>query len=496
MHAKYQNNKFNFRSELEIRRRINLLVKEYIDFTNDILAKYSFSRDGSILQLYVKRIKQLSHTEGCSILDAKYCEYSESLHNLLVSHSLTNHNDVCLSYIFTYQHLSDSTIGLAWKPNINTADEGGMCAKYHEVLNDDPEDPQLEWRSHNTGVMNLAKNHRELPDTVAKLAFVHEIGHSIGSVHDYPEDCQGDDVQGNYLMHKSGVRGYLQNNYKLSKCSYHNITFFFSAMKRQDRDCLDPKVPQNICGNGIVEGWEDCDCGESTLECKEKCCYPADHRNNPCLLKSRKVCSPSAGGCCSPECEFLNDETECSDTTECKYAAKCTGKSNVCPIPLHKSDTSECEDGSKICKDGVCSASICGKFNMVECTLKDASPCQIHCQAPNRPETCQPSDQLDSLFPEPVYRPFGAPCDMVVEEEYALGSCSASAECVGGPPTLGSSSWAVGLGIALICILVFNGCAIWIYCKYCRGSMTTKNNGQETNQSPNQLVLKPNSDCD
>ena len=69
--------------------------------------------------------------------------------------------------------------------------------------------------------------------------------------HDFPEDCQGDSIQGNYLMHKSGVRGYLQNNYKLSKCSYHNITFFFSAMKRQDRDCLDPKVPQSICGNGI-----------------------------------------------------------------------------------------------------------------------------------------------------------------------------------------------------------------------------------------------------
>ena len=38
----------------------------------------------------------------------------------------------------------------------------------------------------------------------------------------------------------------------------------------------------------------------------------------------------------------------------------------------------------QICKDGSCVSSICGKFNQVECTLKDASPCQIHCQVPKR----------------------------------------------------------------------------------------------------------------
>ena len=108
-----------FRPEHEIRRRINLLVKDYIDFTNDILAKYSFSRDGSILQLYIKRIRQLSHTEGCSVLDSKYCDYSENLHDLLVKHSQSNHNDYCLSFVFTYQHLSDSTLGLSWIANSN-----------------------------------------------------------------------------------------------------------------------------------------------------------------------------------------------------------------------------------------------------------------------------------------------------------------------------------------------------------------------------------------
>ena len=41
-------------------------------------------------------------------------------------------------------------------------------------------------------------------------------------------------------MHKSGVRGYLQNNFQFSKCSYHNISVFMSSMKKQDRYCFEP----------------------------------------------------------------------------------------------------------------------------------------------------------------------------------------------------------------------------------------------------------------
>ena len=125
---------------------------------------------------------------------------------------------------------------------------------------------------------------------------------------------------------------------------------------------------------------------------------------------------------------------------------------------------------------------------MVECTLKDASPCQIHCQAQNRPETCKPSEELLGLFSEAAYRPFGAPCDMVIEKEYALGSCSSRHECIGGHPTLGTSSWAVGLGIFLICYFIFSALGIWLYCRYCRSATKTK--PTETNP-PNQLVLKP-----
>ena len=46
-------------------------------------------------------------------------------------------------------------------------------------------------------------------------------------------------------------------------------------------------VPREFCGNGIVERSEECDCGESTKDCEEQCCFPADHSDRPCQLKPR-----------------------------------------------------------------------------------------------------------------------------------------------------------------------------------------------------------------
>ena len=59
----------------------------------------------------------LNFDKGCDTVDEHYCSFSSNIHDLLVGHSKINHNDVCLSYVFTYQHLADSTLGLAWSGN-------------------------------------------------------------------------------------------------------------------------------------------------------------------------------------------------------------------------------------------------------------------------------------------------------------------------------------------------------------------------------------------
>ncbi len=47
---------------------------------------------------------------------------------------------------------------------------------------------------------------------------------------------------------------------------------------------------QPICGNGLVEPGEECDCGYSD-QCKDECCYDANQPDNrKCKLKPNKVC--------------------------------------------------------------------------------------------------------------------------------------------------------------------------------------------------------------
>ena len=42
---------------MEVKRRLGILATEYVDFTNDILQKYSFFKDGSFVKLFIERIK-------------------------------------------------------------------------------------------------------------------------------------------------------------------------------------------------------------------------------------------------------------------------------------------------------------------------------------------------------------------------------------------------------------------------------------------------------
>ncbi len=50
-------------------------------------------------------------------------------------------------------------------------------------------------------------------------------------------------------------------------------------------------VPLSVCGNGVVEGWEECDCGEDESDCTEKCCFPANAKDaKPCSLRNGAEC--------------------------------------------------------------------------------------------------------------------------------------------------------------------------------------------------------------
>ena len=45
------------------------------------------------------------------------------------------------------------------------------------------------------------------------------------------------------------------------------------------------------CGNGLVEAWEECDCGWDAGDCGEDtCCNPGSHRDAPCRLAQGARC--------------------------------------------------------------------------------------------------------------------------------------------------------------------------------------------------------------
>ena len=106
-------------------------------------------------------------------------------------------------------------------------------------------------------------------------------------------------------------------------------------------------VKDPVCGNGVREGKEECDCG-SRLECTDPCCNP-----NTCQLASGAQCS--AGPCCNDKCQFVPYGTQCRAAVgECDIAEFCSGESSECPKDNVKLNGIPCSNGSGYCFMGEC----------------------------------------------------------------------------------------------------------------------------------------------
>jgi disintegrin and metalloproteinase domain-containing protein 10 len=126
-----------------------------------------------------------------------------------------------------------------------------------------------------------------------------------------------------------------------------------------------------------VEDGEECDCGFSS-DCKESCCNDAS-KPNACKLTVGSECSPSQGPCCQSDCSYSPKNSQiCSSETECLKNVYCNGDAAYCPrndsiyfINFDKDGTlKDCNDGTQVCHNGVCSGSICEKSGLQQCYLK------------------------------------------------------------------------------------------------------------------------------
>uniref|UniRef100_A0A8C6TCX2 Disintegrin and metalloproteinase domain-containing protein 10 n=1 Tax=Neogobius melanostomus TaxID=47308 RepID=A0A8C6TCX2_9GOBI len=326
-----------------------------------------------------------------------------------------NHDDYCLAYVFTDRDFDDGVLGLAWV-GAPSGSSGGICEK-SKLYSDGKK------KSLNTGIITVQNYASHVPPKVSHITFAHEVGHNFGSPHDSGAECtpgesksQDKKEKGNYIMYARATSGDKLNNNKFSICSVRNIS---QVLEKKRGNCF-VESGQPICGNGLVEAGEECDCGYSD-QCRDLCCYDANQPDNKkCKLKPGKVCSPSQGPCCTFECSYKGRNEKCREESECAHQGMCNGVTPQCPTSEPKANFTACHGETQVCLNGGCSGSICEKYGLEACTCasqegKDETElCHVCCMEKMNPNTCSStgSEKLARFFNKKVTTlPAGSPCN-------------------------------------------------------------------------------------
>ncbi|XP_053532755.1 disintegrin and metalloproteinase domain-containing protein 10 [Ictalurus punctatus] len=301
-----------------------------------------------------------------------------------------NHDEFCLAYVFTDRDFDDGVLGLAWV-GAPSGSSGGICEKNKQYSDN-------KKKSLNTGIITVQNYGSHVPPKVSHITFAHEVGHNFGSPHDSGSECTPGESKtsdmkerGNYIMYARATSGDKLNNNKFSICSIRNISRVLDAKRSQ---CF-VESGQPICGNGLVEVGEQCDCGYSD-HCKDTCCHNANEPDGKkCTLKPGAKCSPSQGPCCTAQCEFKGTQEKCRNESDCALEGKCSGTTAQCPTSTPKANLTACNGETQVCINGVCTGSICESFNLEVCTCasedgKDETElCHVCCMEKNKPNTCR-----------------------------------------------------------------------------------------------------------
>jgi len=242
----------------------------------------------------------------------------------------------------------------------------------------------------------------------------HESGHTFGAVHDCDRQTCADaniinsqqccpvsqaacDAGGQFIMNPATGTGIT----KFSPCTVGNIC---SAMNVNsvNTTCLRdnvqvPLITSAMCGNGIVEAGEDCDCGGTAACAGNACCNPTT-----CKFQAGAVCDDANEACCA-RCRFKPATAVCrASTGVCDPPETCSGANGTCPADVTAPNGQACAAGLA-CSSGQCSSRDLqckqlmgtsltnGKNDTYSC---DQQGCSISCASPEfGPNTCYQMQQ-------------------------------------------------------------------------------------------------------
>ncbi|KAG0286391.1 hypothetical protein BGZ96_009482 [Linnemannia gamsii] len=222
-----------------------------------------------------------------------------------------------------------------------------------------------------TGVSSISPNEW--------MVVSHEIGHGFGASHDCtaascvsasavasaaccPYSTGDCDAGSQFIMNPS--EQLVKSNF--SPCSIHAICSTFAKAG----SCLQPVATEstksaqsldaNVCGNGIREEGEQCDCG-TPAECAfDPCCD-----GTTCKFKGSAVCDDMNDDCCH-NCQLAPKGQICrSAVSNCDIAETCSGSSAICPPDVQVPNLTSCDipgtgnltgKNRGQCADGLCTS--------------------------------------------------------------------------------------------------------------------------------------------
>jgi hypothetical protein len=268
----------------------------------------------------------------------------------------------------------------------------------------------------------------------------HEIGHNFGAMHDCTStDCSGGtadltcspcdtcDCSGRYIMNPTDKS--TEDNF--SQGSISDICRLIIQTSRSGKNCFGPPgsrrtLQGNVCGNGILEEGEQCDCGDSCAT--DACC------TEKCTFKSGAVCSDRNNpGCCS-KCQIKPAGSVCRPSREfCDIPEMCNGATAICPTDKYLPDGTGCRSNGtfpdSIKDQAYCAQGMCSNRN-IQCYSttkgKQVSPkggckqsqgdCQLACES-----SANSCIVFEGSFIDGTDCGFGGRCNK--------GTCSGSSIC-------------------------------------------------------------------